>query len=299
MSESNGSAAARAVPPLPPKVAKAIVGVMAGMEKLAKDEKNAHANYQFAGINAFLEAVRPRCAEAGLLILQDEDSFEIRDMPARDGKSIAWLMIRYAFTLAHESGETWDHRPVRTAMVQASMGSQAVGAAQSYAEKEFMRSLFQIAAGDAADADTHEPASLPAGRGGRNAPARTTASGKPAAKPTANGAAPLSIAPPAAPGLIPVPAPQNNDMAGVWRAWGEAYARAIDGAATVEECNAWLEANRAPLTNLAGFSQAGKKWATALHDRTDKRRAAVYQAPLEPAAEGDLARELDDAIPFS
>lgn len=45
-------------------------------------------------------------------------------------------------------------------MVNGSLGSQAFGAAQSYALKSYMRSLFQIATGEK-DADSHEQENLP------------------------------------------------------------------------------------------------------------------------------------------
>lgn len=139
--------------PMPPNVAKAVVDVMGEIKLIQKDAKNDHGKYQFAGIDAFLEACRPLCASAGLVIVQDEEHFEVLD-----GK---WLMIRFAFTLAHASGETWDRRIRRTILVQAAMGSQAFGAAQSYAEKQFMRSLFQIATGENEDVDTHKAELLP------------------------------------------------------------------------------------------------------------------------------------------
>lgn len=47
-------------------------------------------------------------------------------------------------------------------MVSSKMGAQAFGAAQSYALKQFMRSLFQIATGEKGqDADEHPNADLP------------------------------------------------------------------------------------------------------------------------------------------
>jgi hypothetical protein len=140
-------------PNMPPKVAHAITEVMKEVPKLAKSEKNSHGNYNFASIDDFLEAVRPLCAKHGLIISQDEESFEMSD---------GWLVVRFAFTLAHSSGETWAHRPRRTIMVSAKMGSQAFGAAQSYCLKQFERSLFQIATGEKGqDADEHAPADLP------------------------------------------------------------------------------------------------------------------------------------------
>ncbi len=139
--------------PIPAAVAKAICMVMADVPKLGKGEKNQHGNYNFASIDDFLEAVRPLCAKHGLIIIQDEEAFEMKE---------GWLVMTFRFTLAHSSGETWAHRPTRTIMVSAKMGSQAFGAAQSYALKQYMRSLFQIATGEKGnDADEHPPADLP------------------------------------------------------------------------------------------------------------------------------------------
>ena len=140
---------------MPPKIAAAICGVMGEVPMLGKGEKNQHGNYNFASIDDFLEAVRPLCAKHGLIIMQDEESYEMKD---------GWLIMTFRFTLAHASGETWGHRPTRTIMVSAKMGSQAFGAAQSYALKQFERSLFQIATGEKGnDADEHPPADLPTG----------------------------------------------------------------------------------------------------------------------------------------
>lgn len=143
--------------PLPAVVAKAIVEVMSGVPKLAKDEKNEQARYTFAGIDAFLEAVRPLCVKAGLIIAQDEIDFTLIEIAGKsqgmDKKIEPWFQLRYQFTLSHASGETWSERPIRTIAVRAIMGSQAFGAAQSYALKLFMRSLFQIATGDEEDVD--------------------------------------------------------------------------------------------------------------------------------------------------
>lgn len=138
---------------IPPKVAAAICAVMADVPKLGKGEKNKHGDYKFASIDDFLEAVRPLCAKHGLIIAQDEESFDMRE---------GWLVIAFSFTLAHSSGETWGLKQRRTIMVSAKMGAQAFGAAQSYALKQYMRALFQIATGEAGnDADEHPNADLP------------------------------------------------------------------------------------------------------------------------------------------
>jgi hypothetical protein len=148
---------------MPPNVAAAISKVMAGVPKLERGETNQHGNYRFASIDDFLEAVRPLCAESGLIILQDEASSEmIEGGVDKYGKPRRWLSVTYSFTLAHSSGETWAHRPTRSIIVDASMGSQAYGAAQSYCVKLFLRSLFQIATGEKGqDVDEHAPVDLP------------------------------------------------------------------------------------------------------------------------------------------
>lgn len=168
---------------LPPKVAAAICGVMAEVPMLGKGEKNQHGNYNFASIDDFLEAVRPLCAKHGLIIMQDEEAYEMKD---------GWLIMTFRFTLAHSSGETWGHRPTRTIMVSSKMGSQAFGAAQSYALKQFERSLFQIATGEKGnDADEHPPADLPGGpkkAQPRTVPATPSAAQKTAPESTDKGA---------------------------------------------------------------------------------------------------------------
>lgn len=165
MNETETMTATR--PPMPPKVAAAISAVMKAVPKLGKDETNKHGGYNFASIDVFLEVVGRLCADAGLIISQDEESFEVVTPVDKDGKPTSpWLKIVYSFTLAHSSGETWEHRPKRSIMVMASMGAQAFGAAQSYALKNYERSLFQIATGDGEDADAHPQTNLPAARGG-------------------------------------------------------------------------------------------------------------------------------------
>lgn len=131
---------------MPPKVTEAVAAVMKEVPKLAKGERNTHGNYNFASIDDFLEAVRPLMAKVGLVIASDEDDFEVIDK---------WLRMRFAFSV-HCGGESaGPYR--RSIMVLASMGAQAFGAGQSYAEKQFLRSLFKIATGEgsAIDADSH------------------------------------------------------------------------------------------------------------------------------------------------
>lgn len=148
-------------PKMPPEIAKALIQVMKGIPRLTKGELNTHGRYNFASIDDFLEATRDLLAEAGLIIVQQEEKVEIREQPGMGGRGDgdfskgvrAWVVIEFSFWLIHESGIVWDYRMMRTGIVNAAMGSQALGAAQSYALKQFMRSLFKIATGDKEDVD--------------------------------------------------------------------------------------------------------------------------------------------------
>jgi hypothetical protein len=147
-----------AVRDMPEVVAGAVNAVMGEVKRLLKSERNREAGYRFASIDDFLAAVNPLCAEAGLIILQDElDARLVND----GGNSLdrSWLWTTFTFTLAHKSGAIYG--PLTRSVMVPARGAQAFGSAQSYALKQFMRSLFQIPTGDKEDADFAAPAKLP------------------------------------------------------------------------------------------------------------------------------------------
>lgn len=135
---------------MPPGMVAAVCQVMGAVGKLAKDQKNNHGGYQFAGIDAFLAATGAACADAGLVVTQSESEVEVRN---------EWMYITYEFSIQHATGAFGPIR--RQQMVHAKMGPQAFGASQSYALKNFLRGLFQIATGDADDIDAHKAEPLP------------------------------------------------------------------------------------------------------------------------------------------
>lgn len=145
--------------PMPKEIAGAIVLVMRAVGKLAKDAKNAHGGYKYTSVDAFLEATNPACAEAGLIIKPvqlscESDVLEVWD---KDGKSRMKriMRFRYRFRLIHESGAMWtDPDDERTVVIDYN-GPQTFQAAESFAEKAYMRTLFQIPTGDP-DADAQE-----------------------------------------------------------------------------------------------------------------------------------------------
>lgn len=135
------------IPTMPQAIALAIVTVMGKIDRLEKNETNPHGNYRYASVDDFYDLVRPLMAEAGLIILPLELATSFRTAQTGD-KSRTWLVVKYGFLMTHQDGTQWGHMPVRTIMADASMGSQAFGAAASYADKFFLRALFRIATGD-------------------------------------------------------------------------------------------------------------------------------------------------------
>ena len=126
------------LPPMPPEIANALNEVSSGAVKLYKGNRNEYANYNFAGIDDFLEVYGKVLAEAGLTIIMDEIEEKV------DNKS---LIIVFNFILVHKSGKMWAH-PLRRTIRVDPRGAQAYGTAQSYALKQFLRGLFMIPTGE-------------------------------------------------------------------------------------------------------------------------------------------------------
>jgi len=138
----------------PPSIAKAVVAVMKAVGTLGKDhERNdSGARYAYASIDDFLGHVRGHCADAGLFIIPNEArDAETQEVTTKSGKSMVMWNARFAFTLAHESGESYG--PIFKGVTVPATGAQSAGSAQSYALKQFMRGLFLIPTGDGDDPD--------------------------------------------------------------------------------------------------------------------------------------------------
>lgn len=135
----------------PANVHEAVIAVMASLGTLDKANQNKFDKYDYASIDDFIHFVREHCFGAGLYIVQDEIEAKLVDVAKKDGKAMAMWWAQFAFTVCHTGGTSIG--PIkRSVMVQAN-GAQAAGSAQSYALKQFMRSMFLIPTGDADDPD--------------------------------------------------------------------------------------------------------------------------------------------------
>ena len=133
--------------PMPKNIATAINKIMLKLTKpLEHDAKNDYQKYTYTSIDGFLKQVHPVCAEAGLIIVPHELSSEV----SPTGKS---LTVVYQYILVHKDGDTWDFPTTKHIVVPFGNGT-AMGTAQSYALKQFMRSLFQLSTGEQDDLDS-------------------------------------------------------------------------------------------------------------------------------------------------
>ena len=133
---------------MPKTISTAINNITKEMQMLGKDGKNEFQKYNYASIDKFLSTVNPLAGHFGLILTQDEETCKI----IIDTQGRPWLNIVYRFILSHKDGDTWQYTPRRTIYCEMK-GGQAMGAAQSYALKQFMRSLFLIATGENDDLD--------------------------------------------------------------------------------------------------------------------------------------------------
>lgn len=154
---------------IPGSIVKAICTVQASMAAVAKSQRNAHGGYHFASTDDIYAALTRKLGEVGLAILPLELHHEIKRVE-RDGKTVQWLEAEFGYVLATEDA-TWTHPSLRRSLYIQITGPQTHQAAQSYAEKAFLRSLFKIPTGDMdldsmPQAETEEDQIALAGRNG-------------------------------------------------------------------------------------------------------------------------------------
>ncbi len=151
-------------------IVQAICKVQSGMGAVKKSQKNAHGGYMFASTDDIYAEVMRKMADAGLVVLSLEEDCEIQRVE-RDGKTSQWARMVFSFLLATQDATWTDKRSKRTLFIQVT-GPQTFQAAQSYAEKAYLRALFKIPTGDmdldsVAQGDTEEDQSALNGKAKR------------------------------------------------------------------------------------------------------------------------------------
>lgn len=134
------------------KINTAIASAMGQVQKLSKDDRNAHGNYSFASIDKFLDACRPILAAHGLHPNIDgvaSDTFMA-------GSNKLWGKFSYRISMHHQSGESTE--PSGMDVMLPLTGAQTSGSAQSYALKQYLRGLLMISTGEKDDVDWKQQA---------------------------------------------------------------------------------------------------------------------------------------------
>ena len=131
---------------IPGSIVKAICALQVSLEAVKKTQRNAHGGYQFASTDDIYAALTRKMGEVGLTIFSLEDECEIVRIE-KDGKTSQWARLVYSFVLA-TADATWSHKSLRRSLYIQVTGPQTFQAAQSYAEKSFMRSTFKLPTGD-------------------------------------------------------------------------------------------------------------------------------------------------------
>ena len=135
-----------AVTPLPASIVQAVCQIMVTVEAVKKSQRNQHGGYNYASTDDIYAAVTRKMGEVGLVLLSLEDRCEIKRIE-KDGKTSQWAHMEFSFVLA-TAKDTWtDTRAKRTLYIQVT-GPQTFQAAQSYAEKSYLRSLLKLPTGD-------------------------------------------------------------------------------------------------------------------------------------------------------
>lgn len=136
-----------AVQAIPGSIAKAIALVQAGVKAVKYDGNNKFDGYDYSSTDAIYAGVSRLMSEQGLVVLCLESiptEVVTRETPKGPKQ---WGKFNFQFVLA-VADDTWtDARCSRSLFIEISRPT-AFMAAQSYAEKSFLRSLFKIPTGD-------------------------------------------------------------------------------------------------------------------------------------------------------
>ena len=131
---------------MPASIVQAVAKIQRAVQSVKRDGRNSHGGYEYASTDAIYAAISAKMGEAGLTILTLEDDPEFKTVDGPKGPQ-RWCRFKFRFILATEDGTWTDASCARTLYMQV-LGPQTHMAAQSYAEKTFLRSLFKLPTGD-------------------------------------------------------------------------------------------------------------------------------------------------------
>jgi len=137
---------------IPKSIVRAVCKVQATVEAVSKSQFNKQGGYKFASADDIYAAIARKFGEVGLMIYPLELSQpEIKrvEKTDRDGelKVSQWGQFHFGYVLATEEDTWFDTRSSRTILIQI-LGPQTFNAAESYCQKQYLRSLLKLPTGD-------------------------------------------------------------------------------------------------------------------------------------------------------
>jgi hypothetical protein len=137
---------------IPGPIVQGICAVQLGLDgAVRKSQRNQQGGYMFASTDDIYASVTKLMGEAGLSVICLENSCEIKRFEQEkngEKKTVQWGHFEFSFVLASADGSTWQHPSLKRTVYVQILGAQTFQAAQSYAEKAFLRSLFKLPTGD-------------------------------------------------------------------------------------------------------------------------------------------------------
>lgn len=136
-----------AVAPIPASIVMAICQIQATVEAVKKSHRNQHGGYMFASTDDIYAAVTRKMGEVGFvcLVMEERETEIVRI--EKDGKTVQWGKFLFSFVLATKDATWTDPRNRRSLFIQIT-GPQTFQAANSYAEKSYLKSLFKLPTGE-------------------------------------------------------------------------------------------------------------------------------------------------------
>lgn len=133
---------------IPASIVMAICQVQTTLEAVKKSNRNHHGGYNYASTDDIYAALTRKMGEVGLVCLtMEEKETEIVRVENKEGKTMQWGKFLFSFVLATKDATWTDARNRRSLFIQVT-GPQTFQAANSYAEKSYLKSLFKIPTGD-------------------------------------------------------------------------------------------------------------------------------------------------------
>jgi len=136
------------------KIAKALHNVMTKVGYVQKSSENKFHGYKYASEAALLDKLRPAMIEEGLMLIPS-----VMDVGKIDDHGNTTVMI--AYTLVHESGETWPDKIMAAGCGndrnKNGIGDKGLYKAITGANKYLLFKLFQIETGDDPEATEAHP----------------------------------------------------------------------------------------------------------------------------------------------